>query len=93
MYAIARKIEIERELDGKWLDSTETSLEELLSGKYSPGRLFNLDSVALLSKLYELENDGLIRLNRTAGSDVVRVNDGFIDSNRCLMNYYSELSL
>lgn len=93
LYAISRKIEIERELDGKWLDSTEISLEELLSGRFSPGRLFNLDSVALLSKLYELENDGCIRLNRTAGSDVVRVNDDFINSNRCLMNYYSELSL
>jgi len=93
LFSIARKIEVEREKDGRWLDSSEIPLEELLNGRYSPGRLFNLDSVALLSKLYELENDGCIRLNRTAGSDVVRVSEEYLDSNRCLASYYSELSL
>lgn len=93
LFSIARKIELEREKDGRWLDSSEIPLEELLNGKYSPGRLFNLDSVALLSKLYELENDGYIRLNRTAGSDVIRASEEYLDSNRCLANYYSELSL
>lgn len=66
----------------------EIPLDELLNGKNYPGRVFNLDSVALLSKLYELENDQYIRINRTAGSDVVRLCDPGISPNECLRRYY-----
>ena len=66
----------------------EVLIEDLLSGRFSPGRLFNLDSVDLLDRLYELENDGYLRLNRTAGSDVVRIEDPSMSRIECLQKYY-----
>lgn len=66
----------------------EMRLETLLDGPYSPGRIFTLDSVGLLDKLYELENDGYLRINRTAGLDVVRLSDANLDRQVCLARYY-----
>lgn len=65
----------------------EIPIDDLLNGRYSPGRLFNLDSVTLLSKLYELENDEYVRINRTAGTDVVRVINPMTQW-ECLTKYY-----
>ena len=69
-------------------DSPEIRLEALLDEPGMPGRVFNLDSVALLSKLYELENEGRVRVNRTAGIDVVRLADPSISKEDCLREYY-----
>ena len=66
----------------------EIRLDTLLDGPCMPGRVFNLDSVALLNKLYELESDGLVRINRTAGLDVVRLVDPKLTKEECLTNYY-----
>ena len=66
----------------------EMRLDTLLNGPYSPGRLYNLDSVALLEKLYELEEDGLIRITRTAGLDVVRLAESDMTKANCLARYY-----
>lgn len=66
----------------------EMRLETLLDGPYSPGRIFTLDSVGLLDKLYELENDGHLRINRTAGLDVVRLSTAGLSRNDCLARYY-----
>lgn len=82
LYAIVGQVEQREEL-GK-----EILIEDLLSGRFSPGKLFNLDSVALLDMLYELENDGYLRLNRTAGSDVVRIEDPNMSRIDCLKKYY-----
>lgn len=68
--------------------SDEMRLETLLDGPYSPGRVFTLDSVGLLGKLYELENDGYLRINRTAGLDVVRLSHSDMGAQGCLERYY-----
>lgn len=75
-----------RELDEGY--GREIRLESLLDDPYMPGRLFNLDSVALLTKLYELEGDGHIRINRTAGLDVVRIARPDVSKEDCLKMYY-----
>lgn len=71
--------------------SDEMRLETLLDGPYSPGRIFTLDSVGLLDKLYALENDGYLRINRTAGLDVVRLSNADLSRQDCLARYYDEI--
>lgn len=66
----------------------EIPLETLLNGPYSPGRVYNLDSVGLLDKLYELQNDDYLRINRTAGLDVVRILADDLNKEECLRWYY-----
>ncbi|MBR3316189.1 MAG: DUF4007 family protein [Atopobiaceae bacterium] len=66
----------------------EIKLEALLNAAYGPGRIYNLDSVALLTKLYELESDEKLRINRTAGLDVVRLADPRMTKEDCLCEYY-----
>lgn len=86
LYAILGQIEHSK--DSSMPLGKELLIEELLSGRFSPGRLFNLDSASLLDRLYQLENDGYLRLNRTAGSDVVRIEDPDMPRFACLENYY-----
>lgn len=66
----------------------EAKLETLLDGPCMPGRVYNLDSVALLTKLYELENNGKLRINRTAGLDVARFTNPDMTKEDCLADYY-----
>lgn len=71
--------------------SVELTFEELQNGKCSPGRVFNLDSAALLSELYELEGEGLLKVNRTAGSDVVRLTQAGKAPEDYLRDYYETI--
>ncbi len=66
----------------------EIKLGELLDAPCSPGKVYNLDAVGLLTKLYELENDGYIRINRTAGLDVIRLCEPGMTAEDCLARYY-----
>lgn len=66
----------------------EIRLETLVDGARMPGRVFNLDSVAVLTKLYELESKKILRINRTAGLDVVRLSDTTLCKEDCLSRYY-----
>lgn len=50
---------------------TEISLNEMLTAPCNIGKVFNLDSITMLDVLYRIEREGLIRINRTAGLDVV----------------------
>ena len=71
----------------------EIRLETLLDGERMPGRIYNLDSIGLLTKLYELEDSGLLRINRTAGLDVVRPADVYTCKEECLSSYYRYIDL
>lgn len=66
------------------------TLEELLNEPGSPGRVFNLDSLALLEILRRLETFGYIRVIRTAGLDEVRIDTG-MTANDCMKLYYEEM--
>lgn len=84
MFAIA--LMVQKSVSGK--DVIEISLNELLNGCCSPGALFNLDTVVLLTKLYELEEMGCLKINRTAGSDVVRIAGENVTPISFLEKYY-----
>lgn len=49
----------------------EISLNELLTAPYNIGKVFNLDSITMLDVLYKIEKLGQIKINRTAGLDVI----------------------
>ena len=69
---------------------TEISLNELLNAPCNIGRVFNLDSVTMLDVLYRIEKLGLIKINRTAGLDVINLLEdlSFLD---CVQNYYDSI--
>ena len=68
----------------------EISLNELLSAEKNIGRVFNLDSICMLSLLHEVEKLGEIKIIRTAGLDVVQVlhKRSFTD---CVRKYYADI--
>ena len=68
----------------------EIALNELLSAEKNIGKVFNLDSICMLSLLHEVEKLGEIKIIRTAGLDVVRVlhKRSFID---CVKKYYADI--
>lgn len=68
----------------------EIGLNELLSAEKNIGKVFNLDSICMLSLLHDVEKLGEIRIIRTAGLDVVRVLNkrSFID---CVKEYYADI--
>jgi len=68
----------------------EISLNELLTAPGNIGRVFNLDSIAMLEVLYRIEKLGLIKINRTAGLDVINIQDDndFLD---CVDRYYEAI--
>lgn len=69
---------------------TEISLNELLNAPCNIGRVFNLDSVTMLDVLYRIEKLGLIKINRTAGLDVINLLEdlSFLD---CVQNFYNSI--
>lgn len=76
----------ERRID----DRQALNLEDLLNAPGSPGKAFNLDSFALLELLRNLQNQGYVRVIRTAGLDEVRV-DTSLTPIECLRLYYEEI--
>lgn len=72
-------------------EKREVSLNDLLYSPCNIGKVFNLDSIVMLDILYEIERLGLIKINRTAGLDVINIqnNYSFID---CVENYYTAIN-
>lgn len=69
----------------------EIPLNELLTAPCNIGRVFNLDSIGMLDVLYRIERMGELKVNRTAGLDVVFLNNdySFID---CVERYYQSIN-
>ncbi len=55
----------------------EIGLNELLTAPCNIGKVFNLDSITMLDVLYRSEKLGLIKINRTAGLDVINIKGDF----------------
>lgn len=72
-------------------EKTEIGLNTLLTSKCNIGRVFNLDSIAMLELLRRAEKTGLIRIVRTAGLDYIRVEKGH-DMLECINTYYSRIA-
>lgn len=70
---------------------TEIRISSLQNDKLQIGKIFNLDSITLINALYRLETTGLIKVIRTAGLDIIRIETdmSFLD---CVRAYYDELN-
>ena len=68
-------------------DRKEISLNELLAAPCNIGKVFNLDSITMLDVLYQIEKLGLIKIIRTAGLDVITIQENlsFLD---CVERFY-----
>ena len=69
----------------------EIGLNEMLTSPGNIGRVFNLDTITMLDVLYRAEKLGYLRINRTAGLDVVTLNGlpSFMD---CVERYYDSIN-
>lgn len=68
----------------------ELSLNELLTAPCNIGKVFNLDSIAMLDVLYRIEKLGLIKINRTAGLDVITILEE-LDFLECVKRFYDSI--
>ena len=69
----------------------EIQISNIYNGENNLGKVFNLDMISLMSILHSLENEGYIKVIRTAGLDVVRVYAD-TDSTELVKNYYISLN-
>ena len=69
----------------------EISLNELLTAPCNIGRVFNLDAITMLDILYRIEQLGEIKINRTAGLDVICILHN-LDFQDCVASYYASLN-
>ena len=69
---------------------SDISLNELLTGTNNIGRMFNLDVISMIDILQNAEYTNSIKIIRTAGLDIVRLENkySFID---CVRNYYQSV--
>ncbi len=83
---VALAVLIER-AEGK----TEVRISDIQNEPNNLGKAFNLDIITLTSLLYDLELLGYIRVVRTAGLDVIKINTdmSFLD---CVNAYYKTIN-
>lgn len=69
----------------------EIPLNELLTAPGNIGKVFNLDSITMLDVLYRIERMGELKINRTAGLDVILLRNrySFIE---CVERYYRSIN-
>ncbi len=72
-------------------DAREISLQSILHGKGSVGKIFNLDVITLMDILGQAELQGYIRIVRTAGLDVIRVSKENMKALDFVEEYYKSL--
>lgn len=68
----------------------EVSLNELLNSPNNIGRIFNLDSLTMLDVLHRVERLGEIKIIRTAGLDIVKLNQSRT-FRECVEKYYTSI--
>lgn len=71
-------------------NETEIRIVDLLKEKNNVGKIFNLDFISLTSYLDKMQMAGLIQVVRTAGLDVIKINNNknFIDY---VIDYYESI--
>lgn len=70
--------------------NNELKLSELLTGENNIGRIFNLDSIAMLDMLHEAEKTDEIKIVRTAGMDIIHLAHNYTFE-ECVEKYYQTL--
>lgn len=68
----------------------EIGLNELLTAENNIGRVFNLDSIAMLDILHNIERIGELKIIRTAGLDVIHLANRY-SFEECVEHYYQDL--
>lgn len=71
--------------------SKEIPLSDIQNNKCFASKVFNLDTITLMELLGELENAGCLKIIRTAGLDVIRINEKFSFIS-CVEKYYKGLN-
>ena len=71
-------------------DKEYTTIESLMNDENNIGKVFNLDKNSINEVLDELENDGYLKINRTAGLNTVYSNNN-LDLKDILETYYEQL--
>lgn len=68
----------------------EIGLNELLTAHKNIGRVFNLDVIGMIDALHIAEKTGVIKIIRTAGLDIIRINEQhtFLE---CVGRYYQNI--
>ena len=70
---------------------TELGLNELLTAPCNIGKVFNLDAITMLEVLRSIEKTGEIKIIRTAGLDVIKINSARTFQ-ECVETYYANLN-
>ena len=71
-------------------EQKEIKLSDLQNQPNSVGKVFNLDTILLISLLSDLENKGYVKVVRTAGLDVLRITTDLSYLN-CIEKYYKDM--
>lgn len=71
-------------------DVTEVGLNELLTGAKHIGKVFNLDVLTMIDVLHEAEKTGAIKIIRTAGLDIIRIQHRYT-FDECVDKYYESI--
>ena len=71
--------------------SKEISLNELLTAPCNIGKTLNLDAISMLDVLYQIERIGKIKINRTAGLDVIHILEELTFQD-CVDAYYQSIN-
>ena len=69
----------------------EVKISSIQSDQCNAGKIFNLDIITLTNLLYKIELMGYIKVVRTAGLDVVRI-EKVIDFLGCIREYYRAIN-
>ena len=72
-------------------ESKEISLNELLTAPCNIGKTLNLDAISMLDVLYQIERIGKIKINRTAGLDVIHILEELTFQD-CVDAYYQSIN-
>ena len=71
-------------------NTTEVGLNELLTSAKNIGKVFNLDVITMIDVLHEAEKTGAIKIIRTAGLDIIRIEQKYT-FDECVDNYYESI--
>lgn len=69
---------------------TEVGLNDLLTAPKNIGKVFNLDTITMIDALREAEKIGAIKIIRTAGLDIVRIDKSYT-FDECVEKYYESI--
>ncbi len=69
----------------------EIAISEIQNNNGNVGKAFNLDVISLTALLYKLELMGYIKVNRTAGLDVINIKTN-LNFLKCIEQYYREIN-